>query len=105
MRDGGQWRRGLQNEEMRLWRLHPHPRGAKRMVKPRTRKDGGVVGGKRDRRRWRTGWEVRGEGSDFRGAVDWGRREGRGGSRLTSPAGERRDPERREHSCTGDRRV
>ena len=51
------------------------------------------------------GWEVRGEGSDFRGAVDWGRREGRGGSRLTSPAGERRDPERREYSCTGDRRV
>ena len=44
MRDGGQGRRGLQNEEMRLWRLHPHPRGAKRMVKPRTRKDGGRCG-------------------------------------------------------------
>ena len=45
------------------------------------------------------GWEVRGGGTDFRGAVDWGRREGRGGSRLTSVTGKRRDPERREHSC------
>lgn len=75
------------------------------MVKPRTRKDAGHRGRERDRRRWRMGWEVRGEGSDFRGAVDGGRREGRGGSRLTSPTGERRDPERREHQCTGDRRV
>ena len=23
---GDKWRRGLQSEEMRLWRLHPHPR-------------------------------------------------------------------------------
>lgn len=95
----------MQSEEMRLWRLYPHPRGAKGMVKPRTRKDGGHRGRERDRRRWRMGWEVRGEGSDFRGAVDWGRREERGGSRLTSLAGERRDPERREHRCMGDRRV
>lgn len=65
----------------------------------------GRRGRERDRRRWRMGWEVRGEGSDFRAAVDGGRREGRGGSRLTSPTGERRDPERREHQCTGDRRV
>lgn len=57
------------------------------------------MGGKGTGGRWRMGWEVRGGGTDFRGAVDWGKREERGGSRLTSLAGERRDPERREHSC------
>ena len=79
--------------------------GAKGMVNSRTRKDGGRHGRELDRRRWRMGWEVRGGGTEFRGAVDWGRREGRAGSRLTSLTGKRKDPERREHRRTGDRRV
>lgn len=57
----------------RLWRLISPQRGQGN-GEAKDEERWGRRGVERDRRRWRMGWEVRGEGSDFRGAVDWGRR-------------------------------
>ena len=61
---------------MGRWTHNPHPRGAEGTVKPRTGKDGRRCGRRRDGRRWRRGWKVRGGAMISEVQWDWGKRDG-----------------------------
>lgn len=73
---GGRWKRGLHGEGTGTWRSSPHTHKAEGTVQPRTGKDGGCCGRRKDKRTERRVWKVEGEGHDFRGAVGVGK-EGR----------------------------